>query len=142
MFLPRRIVHLLNVLYAVQFTHQKNISKRNVKSSVRQEHVCRRSACCGCIALLCPLKSGMCGLVAGLRTPRMQSCVGSCSAPTPGHYRTPAGSRSLSDRQEVFEFPSVRPGQRSGWEKQSQVCEREPCQCFMRMSCKQRIFTT
>ncbi|KAF4087895.1 hypothetical protein AMELA_G00076530 [Ameiurus melas] len=64
--------------------------------------------------------SGMCGPVAGLRTPRMQQCVGSRSASTPGDYCTPAGSRNLTDEQEVFDFPSVRPGQRSGWDGQSQ----------------------
>lgn len=108
---------------------------------MRQEAVCSYSACCSYTPLLCPLKSGMCGPVAGLRTPRMQQCVGSCSASTPGDYCTPAGSRNLTDEQEVFDFPSVRPGQRSGWDRQSQVCEREPCQHFTSRRCKQRIFT-
>lgn len=114
--------------------------RRNVKTHVRREHV-RTVVVLHAAALLCP-KSGMCGPVAGLWTPSEQSCVGGYRASTPGHYRTTAGSRNHTDQRDVFDVPSVRPGQRSGWDRQSQVCEREPCQHFTRRTWKQRIFTT
>ncbi|KAL6489006.1 hypothetical protein MHYP_G00027470 [Metynnis hypsauchen] len=57
----------------------------------------------------------LCADVARL-TPRLQSYTAYQDAPTPGEYCTPVGSRHLGYQH----LPNVRPGQRTGRDRQSQ----------------------
>ncbi|XP_062847325.1 vesicle-associated membrane protein-associated protein A isoform X1 [Trichomycterus rosablanca] len=57
---------------------------------------------------------------AGLSTPWLRKYSGSWVAPTLGAYSKPIDSRNLTGEQKVVEFLNFRPGQRSGWNSQSQ----------------------